>query len=170
MGESLRGYCSPEDIWQEALAHAWRDRAQHQWTGVRAFRAWLFEIARNRIHEATRSRGAQKRGGGRSPHRLPDSTAGDSSVRPVPPPADSVTPSRLYVRGERREAVEKALSELPPDLEPIVRLHLIEGLAMEAIAARVGIGVSAAWRRYRKGLELCARNLPGWAGEGSTGA
>jgi hypothetical protein len=41
---------------------------------------------------------------------------------------------------------------------------------MESIAAQLGIGLSAAWHRFRKGSEHLARVLPGWVDDGSSGA
>jgi DNA-directed RNA polymerase specialized sigma24 family protein len=49
-----------------------------------------------------------------------------------------------------------------------VRLHLVEEMTMEAIAHRLGISVSAAWRRFRKGAEICERILPGRVRDGSS--
>jgi DNA-directed RNA polymerase specialized sigma24 family protein len=69
-------------------------------------------------------------------------------------PPDSTTPSRKLMRAEKAAALEKALAALPPDLEPVVRMHLLDGLTMEVIARRLGIGISAAWRRFRKGSAL----------------
>jgi RNA polymerase sigma factor (sigma-70 family) len=168
MSRKLHDHCSPEDIWQETLAHAWRDRAQHRWKDDGAFRAWVFEIARNRIREAARNLSTEKRGAGRPADRFTD-------LRPTPSgtvshllPADSVTPSRILRRGERKDAVDKALAELPPELAEIVRLHVVEEMTMEAIAERLGIGLSAAWRRYRKGSEIYARTLPRWTGDASS--
>ena len=170
MSRKLRDHCSAEDIWQETLAHAWRDRDQHVWRDASAFRAWLFEIARNRIHEAARGLATAKRGGGRPAARLTDLATSASTAASAILPADSVTPSRILGRGEKRAALEKAIAELPPDLAGVVRLHAIEGMTMEAIAERFGIGLSAAWHRFRKGSETLARVLPGWIDDGSSGA
>lgn len=165
MSRSLRERCSPEDVWQETLAYAWRDRAQHRWQDERAFRAWLFEIARNRIREAARALATEKRGAGRAERRTADLSA---SLGSGLHPADSLSPSRACVRGERREAVDQVLAQLPPEIGEVVRLHLLEQLPMEAVAARLGIGLSAAWHRFRKGSELCAQRLSGWDADGNS--
>ncbi len=165
MSKQLREHSSPEDIWQETLALAWRDRAQHSFETTAAFRAWLFEIAKNRIRETARRLASRKRGSGNAAKRMSDLGA---SSRAELHPADSITPSRIVSRSERKEAVERALAELPPKLGLILRLHLIDELTMETIAERLGIGVSAAWHRYRKGSELIARSLPGWANDSSS--
>jgi RNA polymerase sigma-70 factor (ECF subfamily) len=167
MSRSLRAHVSPEDIWQETLMQAWRARDQHRWEGTSAFRAWLFQIARNRIRDAARNLKADKRGAGRPAARfsdLPDNTSQASSGM-LPP--DSVTPSRILMHAERAVAIQGALAALPPDLEPVVRLHLLEGLTMEVIAKRLGIGTSAAWRRFRKGSDIFSSRLSAWESGGS---
>jgi RNA polymerase sigma factor (sigma-70 family) len=169
MSKKLREHFSPEDIWQETLTHAWRDRAQYRWEGPAAFRAWLFEIAHNRIHDAARSLATQKRGAGRGAARFSELVSSSSGSPSGLLPGDSQTPSRIVARGEKGAVLRKALSELPPDLELIVRMHFLDGLTMEAIAKRLDIGVSAAWHRFRKGSEMLARILPSWTGDASGG-
>jgi RNA polymerase sigma-70 factor, ECF subfamily len=168
MSKALREHCTPEDIWQETLARAWAARATHRWQGSAAFRAWLFEIARNRIRDVVRGMETEKRGSGRPDKRISDHHSELSSSFAGQLPPDSVTPSKLLMHAERAAAIERALSALPPDLEPVVRLHLLEELTMEVVAKRLGIGVSAAWRRFRKGSELYAKLLAGWSGGSST--
>ncbi|MFO1076791.1 MAG: RNA polymerase sigma factor [Planctomycetota bacterium] len=168
MSEQVRRHCSPEDIWQETLAMAWRDRGQHEWRDAASFRAWVFEIARNRIRSVARSLASQKRGAGRPDLPLADTTGGSSDSAIAPHPTDSVTPSRIVSRGEKQIAIEQALAEMPPDLREIVRLHLVEELTMEVIAQRLGLSVSAAWRRFRKGAAICERILPGRPRDGSS--
>jgi RNA polymerase sigma factor (sigma-70 family) len=157
MSKSLQSQCTAEDIWQETLAAAWTARDRHRWQGLAAFRAWIFEIARNRIRDAARNVQAEKRGGGRPAARFSElKSSGSSSFSRMLPP-DSATPSRLLMHAERAAAMQKALAALPPDLEPVVRMHLVEELTMEVIAKKLGIGISAAWRRFRKGSELYTR-------------
>lgn len=159
MGRSLRDHCSPEDIWQETLIQAWHAREQHRWQGSSAFRGWLFEIARNRIRDAVRRIDTEKRGSGRPGKRLSeleDHLPGSASA--ILPP-DSVTPSAILMHAECAAAIEGTLASLPPELEPVVRMHLVEELTMEVIAKRLGVSVSSAWRRFRRGSELCSRSL-----------
>jgi RNA polymerase sigma-70 factor (ECF subfamily) len=154
MSKSLQSQCTAEDIWQETLAAAWSAREQHRWQGPASFRAWIFEIARNRIRDAARNLQAQKRGGGRPAARFSELKSGGSSSFSRMLPPDSTTPSRLLMHAERAAAMQKALAALPPEIEPVVRMHLVEELTMEVIAERLGISVSAAWRRFRKGSAL----------------
>ena len=167
MSKSLRAHCSAEDIWQETLAQAWGARGQYEWRGSTAFRAWIFEIARNRIRDAARRMKTEKRGAGRADVRFSELASGLSSALSRALPPDSVTPSRILMHAEKAAAMREALAALPPELEPVVRMHLFEDLTMEVIAERLGIGVSAAWRRFRKGSEIYSKNLS--AHEGGDG-
>jgi RNA polymerase sigma factor (sigma-70 family) len=162
MSKQLRSQCTAEDIWQETLANAWRARGQYQWRGRAAFRAWLFEIARNRIRDAARNLQAEKRGAGRPAARFSELESGASKSASSMLPPDSTTPSRKFMRAEKAAALKKALAALPPDVEPVVRMHLVEGLTMEVIAKSLGLGISAAWRRFRKGSALVAELCAEW--------
>ncbi|MCE9634527.1 MAG: sigma-70 family RNA polymerase sigma factor [Planctomycetes bacterium] len=154
MGPAARALCEPEDVWQETLAAAWRDRAQHEWTGLPVYRAWLVAIARNRIQDVVRAAGAAKRGGGAGAARFTDLRGPGSGSLSDALPAGSVTPSRVAHHNERARIMVAALESLPADVEPIVRMHLFEERTMEDISADLGLGVSAAWHRFRKGVAL----------------
>lgn len=154
MGERLRRECTAEDVWQDTLAMAWRDRASHRWRGLRAFRSWLLGIARNRIHDSIDRMDAQKRGGGRRPSSLAAMTAeSDSSVSDVLPP-QTTTPSRVASELERARILQEALATLPAELETVVRLRLFEELSMREVAERAGIGLTTANERFFRGAAL----------------
>lgn len=169
MSRRLKDHSSAEDIWQETLTHAWRDRDQHTWSGPPAFRAWLFEIARNRIREAARSLSTEKRGDGRPAARFSELGGTPSVSTSALLPPDSVTPSRLFAHSEKAAAMKQALAALPPELEAVVRMHLFEELPMETVAERIGIGLSAAWHRFRKGSDLYARKLSSLSSDSTKG-
>lgn len=159
MGPAVRGCCEPEDVWQEALICAWRDRERHTWTDVRAYRSWLLTIARNRVTDIARAASAEKRGGGTAPVGFGDlAPPTDGSVSDLFP-AGSVTPSRIASHREGAVLMLAALDTLPPDLEPVVRRHLFDETPMATIAADLGIAEATAWYRLRKGTELYARKL-----------
>lgn len=158
MGSALRARHEPEDVWQETLASAWRDRATHQWDGPRAYRTWLVTLARNRIRDLARADGAEKRGAGRGALFSERRPAESLSLADVLP-AGSATPSRIAVHEERSRRIVAALESLPADVEPVVRLHLLEDRTMESVAEELGIHLSAAWRRFRKGAALYREKL-----------
>ena len=153
----LRRHVAVEDIWQDTLCLAWRCRDQHQWRGLAAYRAWLLSIARNRIRDAARSVGRQKRGGEAS--ATPFSTlAGNGSVSALLPPG-STTPSRVASHRERCQVMRKALAELEPRLQVVVRMRLFEELSMRVVAERLNLPLSTAKARLLRGVTLYRRHL-----------
>ena len=159
MGRKLSSWTTAEDIWQEALVLAWRDREQHSWKSARAYRGWVLEIARNRILDHARRFSAQKRGGGNQAALFSEMGVEEDATFAGLLPGGSTTPSRISSTNERAAQMTNALAELPPDQAEIVRLHLFEELQMVDIAKRLDIGLSAAWYRFRVGSEQYAAVL-----------
>ena len=150
LGNKLRAQVSIDDLWQETLWLSWRDREQHVWRGLSAFRIWLLSIARNRVLDAARNLGRQKRGGERvtAPFSV---IAGQDSVSSLLPPG-STTPSRVAGPRERAQAMEQALESLEPDLRTIVQLRLFEEVPMRDIAQQLSLPLSTAKERLLRGV------------------
>ncbi len=160
MSERLRRHTTPEDIWQEALLHAWRDRHQFEWRGLKSFRAWLLTLIDHRIHEAVVHGGAQKRGAGVAAIPISSLAGGASSDGgSLPGPLASTTRSRLAILREQAAAMQAALESLPSDQQAVVRLRLFEQLTLEQTAERIGITVAAVRHRFARGAELYRERL-----------
>lgn len=164
MSAALRSRFTPEDIWQEALLHAWRDRERCEWRGLKAFRSWLLTIIDNRIREAADHFAAIKRGGDRPAEpfsslaaRNGNNGSADGSWSGIV--QQSTTPSRIAMLREQAEAIRAALASLPDDVRDVVRLRLIEQLSIGEIADQLGIGASAVRHRFRRGAEQFAARL-----------
>jgi DNA-directed RNA polymerase specialized sigma24 family protein len=96
MSAALRSCYAPEDVWQEVLLQAWRDRAHCRWEGVSPFRRWLLALAENRLRDLADRDSAAKRGGR---GEVPLSTLGSPSTSGAcaehyAGPVDTTTPSR----------------------------------------------------------------------------
>ncbi len=162
MGPALLQRLAPEDIWQETLLHAWRDRARCEWRGLSGFRRWLLQLAENRIRDARDREMAEKRGAGRE---MPFSTlqAADASSFPALPAGIgalvSTSPSKLATLREQADCIEKALGALEPEQGEVVRLRLIEDLSVQEIASRLGIGPDAVRHRLRTGARTYRHKL-----------
>jgi RNA polymerase sigma factor (sigma-70 family) len=161
MSAKLQQQVPAEDIWQEALYMAWRDRQQHEWKGPRRFRAWVLEIARNRVRDAAEWVEAKKRGGGDSAKPFSSLLASQSGSIGGLLPANSTTPSRVAVHGERARAMKLALEKLPERLRLVLWNYLFEERAMTEVAELVGVSLTTAKRlffeasqKYRAHLEL----------------
>lgn len=157
MGEALRRRCAPEDILQESLLSAWRDRDRCEWRGRKSFRAWLLTIIDHRLRDAVAREGALKRGGGGSPLSLSDVASSPSGASAAP--IASTTPSRIALYREKAEAMRAALETLPDDVRDIVRLRLFEQLSLDDIGKGAGLDASTVLRRFRKGAELYYKRL-----------
>lgn len=159
MGSRLLACCSPEDIWQQTLAHAWRDRARFRWDGTARFRAWLLAIADHRIHDELDRIHAQKREGEVGAQRFSELEASHDRAASSFLPGITTTPERLAYYCERARIMRDALTGLPQDCEPLVRGHLFEEEPIESIAAALGISRTTAYARFRRGAELYAQRL-----------
>ena len=159
IGRDLARVVAAEDIWQEALFLAWRDREQHAWRGVRAYRGWLLEIARNRVRDHARRASALKRGGGDKPALFSEMGLEEGATLGSLLPAGSTTPSRVAHTNEQAARMRAALAELPDEQADVLRRHLFEEREMTDVAEELGIGLSAAWYRFRAGSEAYAQVL-----------
>ena len=150
LGPKLRAEASVEDLWQETLWCSWRDREQHEWRNLSAWRTWLLSIARNRVRDAGRTAGRTKRGGD---HTIASFSllAERESVSSLLPPG-STTPSRVAGFRERARAMEIALEGLDPELRTIVHLRLFEEVPMREVAEQLGLPLSTAKERLLRGV------------------
>lgn len=162
LGPRLAERHSVEDIWQETLLHAWRDRAQCEWRDTASFRRWLLGIIDHRIRDLAAHENAQKRGDGRAARVAVDllkpgeeSSLGWQWAGPSP----ATTPSRAAQASERAAVMQEALDTLPEEWRDVVRLRLFEDLQLREIAQRLGLGLSAVAHRFRKGAEEYHRIL-----------
>jgi len=160
MSADLRSVQSAEDILQEALLHAWRDRRQFEWRGPGSFRAWLLGIIDHRVRDAADRCSAKKRDAG-GPVVVFSALGGNGATTSGESgfPAGSTTPSRLASYREQAEVMRQALDGLPEEFREIVSLRLFEQCSLEEIATRLGLGVEGVRHRFRNGAELYVRRL-----------
>lgn len=163
LGADARAELSVEDIWQETLWMAWRDRDQHEWVSVSRYRSWLLGIAKNRVMDMVRALGRKKRGGPQRTARFSD-LGGPDTVGGILPP-QSTTPSRVASNMERARTFERALAALEDDLSNIVRLRLFEELSTDAAAQQLGIPLSTAKHRLVRGMQAYRKKLQQQLGE-----
>ncbi|MFZ4572819.1 MAG: RNA polymerase sigma factor [Phycisphaerales bacterium] len=151
LGPALAARYQPEDILQEALFSAWRDRLRHNWTGVRGFRAWLLTTIEFRIRDLADHVATVKRGGRAFQHSL--------SVPETPEIIQSTTASRIAGYRQEASAVLEALRSLPVDQADLIRLRLIEQMTIPDIARHLSLGESAVQHRFRKAAEAYQTRL-----------
>jgi RNA polymerase sigma-70 factor, ECF subfamily len=147
-----RNAADAEDLAQDVFVRVYR--SMRRFRGESLFRTWLYTIALNvvRSHHARRERQRPV---------WEDSGADDS--RPFDPPADGPD---FEVALVRREAIERALADLPQDLREAVTLRDVHGLdyrdIAEATAAPMGTVESRIFRarqRLRRALAPLVEEL-----------
>jgi RNA polymerase sigma-70 factor, ECF subfamily len=168
LGPSLLGRLEVDDVFQETLLMAWRDRHQIEWRGIAAFRRWLLETARNRVRDLADRAATLRRGAGLEQRHadLGSTLAGELYAGPCA----STTPSRSASDREIAADLQAALDEVPEEWREVVRLRLFAELPLEAVAATLGIGMQGVRYRFRHGIEAYRRALRRRRAGGEEGA
>jgi len=118
-----------EDVAQEVMLRAWQGIARFQ--GRSSYFTWLYRIA---VNEANRALGKRSR-------RAADVSIGAEELQlPTPPAAD---PARQAENTELRQALGRALAELPPPLRTAIVLRDVEGLSTQEAAEIAGVSQAA---------------------------
>ena len=142
-----------EDVAQEAFVRAWRGLGRFR--GESSFRTWLYRIATNVARTHRERRGRQSEIVGRS---LDDET-GAPAAGEVPSAEAGVEASLAT-----REAIDRALAELPEELRLAVVLRDVEGLDYKEIAGVTGAPIGTVESRIfraRRRLRTLLRPLAG---------
>lgn len=134
-----------EDVAQEVFVRA--HRALGRFRGDSLFRTWLYTIAGNaaRSHYAARAR--------RQP--VWEDSGADATLAFDPPdPAPDVETTL-----GRRQAIERALAELPEDLRTAVLLRDVHGLEYKEIAEAMNIPMGTVESRIFRGRQRLRKAL-----------
>jgi RNA polymerase sigma-70 factor (ECF subfamily) len=120
----IKDHQEVEDVTQEAFIKAYR--ALHLFRGDSAFYTWLYRIAVNTAKNTLVARGR------RPP--ASDLDVGEAELVDIGSPLrDHETPEGSLATAALKEAVEKAIEELPEDLRTAFTLREFSGLSYEDI-------------------------------------
>lgn len=140
-----------EDATQEAFVRAWQ-RLDSFRGG--SFRAWLFTIVANQARDELRRRG-------RRPQTSLDAARDDPDRADLDPADSDPLPDSVVEQTELRDALHRALMELPEDWRQIVLLSDVHGLDYQEIADSTGLAlgtVKSRLSRARARLREIIRN------------
>lgn len=133
----VRDDATVDDIFQEVSIKVLRridtvrDRAH--------LRGWLFQLARNASLDYLRMQDRRPKG---SDLTLPQHRAGGDLGR---------NPAESFLSQERIEAVHRAIDQLPPSQQEVIRLRLEQGMDHAAISDHLGISRQAVEVRLCRG-------------------
>lgn len=136
------------DVVGEAFALAFERRSGFRGSTREEAVAWLYAICRTVLSHQYRRRGTELRALRRLGVERP--VMGDDERRRV---------EELAGLADLREAVRRELGSLPVDQRDAVRLRIVDELAYDDVAARLGISSQTARARVSRGLRALAHAL-----------
>lgn len=135
----LRNADDAADVSQEAFLRVYAAELGH---GTPVSEALLYTVARNLALSELRKRTA----------RATDAMGDMSDLNVEAPDAD---PEGLLAQRQMIQAVEKAMTCMPPKCLEVFRLRKLDGLSHAEIAARLGISNKTVERHITHALRLC---------------
>jgi len=142
-----------EDILQESLYEL--VLAHRMIQPVEQAGAWLVRVARNRIIDRFRRRGARE-------HRLEqhagDSDAADGALADLLPAADA-GPEAAAMRALLLAEIETALARLPPEQREVFIAQELEGISFRELAQRLGVSINTLLSRKRYAVRFLRARL-----------
>jgi len=117
--------------------------------GVLAFKGWLIRIAKHVMLDFNRSEHTRKRGG--DANRVDSATAQGYQQLLMQLASDGTTPSQGLSRNELVRCMNQATGKLLPNHREVIELVDLQGQSLEAAAANLGIHISAARGRLKRG-------------------
>ena len=140
----LRDHDAAEEVAQDVMHELWR-RA-HAMDAAVSLRAYLLRSVRNRALNHVRHL------------RVRRETQGDVEALYDEPVASDAP----VVAGELREAIQRAVAELPPRCREVFELSRVDGLRYDEIAESLGISVKTVEAQMGKALRVLRARLAPW--------
>lgn len=136
LGSKHAGLVDAHDILQLTCLEAFLRVGDFVWYGPASFPNWLRQIAENNLRDATRALERDKRsppGAHARPLSIDDSCA--MLVQRLEAPITSA--SRKLSREESKALLLRALEQLPPEYQTVIRLYELEELSGPEVAERM---------------------------------
>lgn len=132
-----------EDLAQETLIHAWRDRSRHRGEG--SLLTWVLAIARNRARMRVRAAGRR--------------TERERVARALAAVDTEIVPSDLLETEELVGQVRQALLDVDPDYAGVLVRRYCDGASVREIAGETGETEKAVESRLHRAREAMRRRL-----------
>lgn len=163
---ALQGRVDPADVLQEAYLDLQQQLPHYPGPAAMPPFVWLRILTGQRLTRLHRRHlGAAKRSAGREvPIGPGDRVEADSASMADVLVGRLTTASQAADRAERASLVREAIDALDPDDREILCLRSLEGLSNVEAAAVLGLGKSAASKRYLHAMErlqAALRGIPG---------
>jgi RNA polymerase sigma factor (sigma-70 family) len=142
-----------EDILQESLYEL--VLAHRMIQPVEQAGAWLVRVARNRIIDRFRRRGAREH---RLEQRAGDSDAADGALADLLPAADA-GPEAAAMRALLLAEIETALAQLSPEQREVFIAQELEGISFRELAQRLGVSINTLLSRKRYAVRFLRARL-----------
>jgi len=142
-----------EDILQESLYEL--VLAHRMMQPVEQAGAWLVRVARNRIIDRFRRRGAREH---RLEQRAGDSDAADGALADLLPAADA-GPEAAAMRALLLAEIETALAQLSPEQREVFIAQELEGISFRELAERLGVSINTLLSRKRYAVRFLRARL-----------
>ncbi len=147
-GAELRARESSTDIVQSTCREVLGDLAHFEYRGEASFRAWLCQVAYNKIIQKVRFYQAERR----NPRReTPEALSACY--------AQAFSPSQLAVGNETAERIEHAFDRLSAEQREVLLLTRVAGLSAPQIAEQLGLRAEAVRSRRSRALVKLAEHL-----------
>ncbi|HUL17908.1 MAG TPA: sigma-70 family RNA polymerase sigma factor [Steroidobacteraceae bacterium] len=142
-----------EDILQESLYEL--VLAHRMMQPVEQAGAWLVRVARNRIIDRFRRRGAREH---RLEQRAAEADAVDGALADLLPAADA-GPEAAAMRALLLAEIETALAQLPPEQREVFIAQELEGISFRELAERLGVSINTLLSRKRYAVRFLRARL-----------
>ena len=153
---SIADAAEAEDILQESFYEL--VLAHRMMQPVEQAGAWLARVARNRIIDRFRRRGAERRVTEVTPEAAGDIDATPVSLGDLLPAADE-GPDAEVMRGILLAQIETALAELPAEQREVFVAHELEGVSFGELAQRTRLSINTLLSRKRYAVRYLRRRL-----------
>lgn len=166
----LQGRLDPSDVVQDAFLSASLQLAEYAKAPTIPFYLWLRLITGQKLTQLHRHHlGTKQRDAGREISLFAGAAPGASSAALAAClMGDDPRPSEVFARAERALRLEEALNRMEPLDREILAVRHFEGLSNGEAAQALGLGESAASKRYVRALvrlRQILKELPGGAEE-----